>query len=241
MSGEAIEGIRRMPSRVCEGVVGAREGQETPTQLTLSSDRERAVVLLAAALLDEFAHAGAACVDRGLLDTILTKCAKGMRPRQLMRTEIEAHRIIEWLATSLSPRGQFVSEPLEHVHPNTTPRAILRWGIHKGRDLSFDYWDSERGELQHQTITPMALEADKYVRGISHVDKEERLFEVRRLTDLRPSEGWPVHHTEGAHPDHAPLEVWEDEAAVRAGEKGDRALTPRTQAQMSLLGLSEEE
>ncbi len=240
LRGEVIEGLRRATSRECGADPTENARADTPTQVSFGNARERAAVTLAAMILDELAAAGGSCVDRKVLGHILDRCAKHIPEQELMRLEIEAHQTFEWLASTLAPSGHYRSKPLEKVFPNTQPREVMRWGIHYGHDLTFSYWDKDAGELAEHTVTPMALEADKYLRAISHTTKDERIFESRRIAELRPARGWPVRHREGVRPPHAPAGVFDDGA--RPHDASPRSSTPRPQekGQMSLLGEEEE-
>ena len=101
-----------------------------------------------------------------------------------------------------------------------------------------DYYSRGRGELTHRRVTPISLEAETYLHGYCHLRRDERVFRISRIADLRPVGGWesgtPVTEPKGPDPPAArPDDEREADDETTENSDGDGADDDR---QMSLLG-----
>lgn len=211
--------------------------RERLAQVAFSNAGERAVIALALVILDQLNAAGGVDVDDDALSSALEHTLSTIEHDELVQLEIEAHHIFDWIGQA--SRGFEPAEPTptpEFVNPDSPVRDVLRWAIHKGQDLELDYYDSQSGEFVSHKVTPMVLEAEHYLRALSHTTLDERLFEVHHIGQVAPTVGWHVHHEEHVNP-LAPGWDKEPEAprpARRANEPHHKH-EPAPERQLSLL------
>lgn len=228
LRGRVAEALRAAPSRRCQGE--PVNPQHRPLQVSFSNAHERATVGIAVLLLEHIRELGGSCSPAKTLQALSQRTLSTMTPEERQDIEIEVHAIISWLGESLAPELSPSAHIPATVHANLPRRDVIRWAIAHGHDLQVEYYDSKRGELTAHKLTPMALEADDYLRAISHLTKAEVVFELTHLSELRPDEGWPVHHTESPIPPAYPYDEAREPVARRASPLAD---------QMSLLGEEE--
>lgn len=230
--GRVMEKLREAMPRDCQG--DPIVPHERPLQVAFTNARERAIVSLALLLLGEIRNAGGSCVSQKTLDQIRQRAMSTMTPEERMDLEIEAYEIIQWLGTSLAPDLIEKDQPPARVTPNTPRRDVIRWAIAYGHDLQAEYYDAERGELIEHKLTPMSLQAGTYLRAISHLERDECVFEISHFSELRPAEGWPVTRHESLNPPAPPPGY-----SSLPRKKPRQAPLPPPEKQMSLLGEEE--
>jgi predicted DNA-binding transcriptional regulator YafY len=60
-----------------------------------------------------------------------------------------------------------------------------------------DYYSHGRGQFTKRRITPISLEAETYLHAYCHLRREERVFRLTRIADLRPVGGWSAYRRAG--------------------------------------------
>lgn len=230
VKGRVLDELQRSKPRDCQG--DPITPHERPLQVAFTNAHERAVVSLALMLLGELRAAGGSCISAKTLEQVRQRAMSTMTPEERMELEIETYEILQWLGTALAPQLIEEDHPPERVNPQSPRRDIIRWAITYGHDLIAEYYDSERGELIEHKLTPMSLKAGTYLRAISHLDRDERIFEVSHFSELRPAAGWPVIRHESPAPS-APYPGGSRGAKVKPKRQ------PPTEKQMSLLGEEE--
>lgn len=240
LRGETLEALRRAPAREDERGLTL---EERPAQVIFSTSRERGAVALGCLLLEEFRRAGGALIEAGALERVLERMFAAMTHEERVAIEVEAYEILRWIGESLSPdiaAREHAVPP--HVGPSSSHRDIIRWAIKWGRDLFVEYYDLEHGEVVEHKITPMSLEADVYLRAISHTTLDERIYEVLRISEVTPAEGWQVRRRAHQHPSPPPIGRRAGEAPVNhpsPSEEEKKQEIHHRNEQMSLLGEEE--
>ena len=230
--GQVMEKLREAKPRDCQG--DPITPHERPLQVAFTNARERAVVSLALLLLGEIRNAGGSCVSQKTLEQVRQRAMGTMTPEERMELEIEAYEIIQWFGASLAPDLIQKDHPPERVTPHSPRRDVIRWAITYGHDLLVEYYDSERGELIEHKLTPMSLQAGTYLRAISHLERDERVFEVSHFSELQPAAGWPGTRHESLNPPAPPPGF-----SPATKKKSRQPPLPPPEKQMSLLGEEE--
>lgn len=164
---------------------------ESIGEVTLKTPSERAVVALACLVLENLREAGGSNAPERTLETILKKTLATLGPKEVMDIEIEAYEMMLWIGAAIDPEWR-VEEgvDVENLDPRSGPPDLIRFAIATGQDLELDYYSANRGELTHRRITPLSFEAETYLHAYCHMRRDERIFRVSRIADLKPVGGW---------------------------------------------------
>lgn len=203
LRGRTIELLREAEARECAHPLTLEERPTTHPAFTTA--RERGAVTLACVLLDELRRAGGVCVADQDLEPVLRRLIGAMTHRERVAVEVEAYECLGWLGRALSPQIAADERAVPAQVDSQSPlREVLRWAIQYGRDLHLEYYDSERGELTRERVTPMSIEADVYLRGISHEARAEVVYELTHVGEVALVGGWArreiVHENPPAPP-----------------------------------------
>lgn len=167
---------------------------EGPGDVLLRTTDERGVVALACLILENLREHGGTRAPARALDTVLRKTLATFGPKEVMDIEIEAYEILLWIGRSIDPNWQAAEN--EGKAPGTIDEScnqvdLIHWAIASKLDLEMDYYSRGRGEFTHRRITPISLEAETYLHAYCHLRRDERVFRLTRIGELRPQGGWP--------------------------------------------------
>lgn len=233
IKGRIAEKLARATPRAGDGEE-ALEFPPTPSPMTLHDADERGAVALACLILESLRERGGTLIPRRPLENVLRKSLASFGPKEVMDIEVEAYEILLWLGKAIDP--QWSQQPNEHgeavenIHEDSQHYEVIRWALSNGQDLEMDYYSHGRGQFTKRRITPISLEAETYLHAYCHLRREERVFRLTRIADLRPVGGWSAYRK--ANPAAANPAAAKPAAPAKTGPKpGDADSNP----QMSLL------
>ncbi len=159
--------------------------------LTLRTPAERGTVALALLVLEQLAEHGGTRAPQRALQNTLRKLLGTLSPKQIMDIEIETYELMLWIGSAIDPEWTHEEElDPSQIDPHAGTPELIRWAIATGQDLELDYYSRNRGELTSRKITPLSVEAETYVHAYCHLRRDERVFRVSRIADIRPVGGW---------------------------------------------------
>lgn len=209
IKGQIAQKLARATPRVADADE-LLEFPPAPAQLTLNDADERGAVALACLILENLRERGGVRIPRRPLETVLRKSLASFGPKEVMDIEVEAYEILLWLGKAIDPHGsrqlQEQQAPLADVSEQSSLDEVIRWAIASDHDLEMDYYSHGRGQFTQRRITPLSLEAETYLHAYCHLRREERVFRLTRIADLRPVGGWPAFYRKRAQqsPDPPP-------------------------------------
>ncbi len=163
---------------------------ESQTDVTLRTPQERGTVALACLVLETLAEHGGTRAPQRTLENVLRKNLATFSAKEIMDLEIEAYEILLWIGSSIDPDWKM--EPLDasEIDPRAGNAELVQFAIATGQDLELDYYSRNRGELTSRRITPLSIEAETYIHAYCHLRRDERVFRISRVAELRPVGGW---------------------------------------------------
>ncbi len=207
---------------------------EGPGDVLLRTTDERGVVALACLILENLREHGGTRAPGRALDTVLRKTLATFGAKEVMDIEIEAYEILLWIGRAIDPTWQAAESEGKApaaVDESCSQVDLIHWSIASKLDLEMDYYSRGRGEFTHRRITPISLEAETYLHAYCHLRRDERVFRLTRIGELRPVGGWPKlapqPEVEKADMDRAEMSKKQGGAKTSAGSNAG--------AQMSLL------
>lgn len=164
---------------------------ESVGEVSLKTPAERGVVALACLVLENLREAGGSNAPERTLELVLKKTLATLGPKEIMDLEIEAYEMMLWIGAAIDPEWK-VDEgvDVENLDPRSGPPDLITFAIATGQDLELDYYSANRGELTHRRITPLSFEAETYLHAYCHMRRDERIFRVSRIAELKPVGGW---------------------------------------------------
>jgi predicted DNA-binding transcriptional regulator YafY len=241
VKGRIAEKLKKASPRVDEGEEEL-EFPPAPAEISLRTPEERGVAALACLILENLREHGGTRAPKRPLETVLRKTLATFGPKEVMDIEVEAYEILLWLGNAIDPEwSKQATSEVGGVSEESSYDDLIRWAIGGNHDLEMDYYSRGRGELTHRRVTPISLEAETYCHAYCHLRRDERVFRLTRIADLRPVGGWSKHRT----PNVEPAKKKEPQEAVEAVPKSKKTAknndttkpdeTPDDNPQMSLL------
>jgi predicted DNA-binding transcriptional regulator YafY len=193
VKGRIAEKLKKASPRV-------EEGEEelafppAPAEISLRTPEERGVVALACLILENLREHGGTRAPKRPLETVLRKALATFGAKEVMDIEVEAYEILLWLGNAIDPEwSKQATSEIGGVDEDSSYDDLIRWAIGGDHDLEMDYYSRGRGELTHRRVTPISLEAETYCHAYCHLRRDERVFRLTRIADLRPVGGWSKH------------------------------------------------
>ncbi len=213
---------------------------------------ERGALALACLVLEQIRRHGGAQVPARALREPLDRLLAGFDHQEAMAIEVEAYEIFEWLGQSIDP-GMAEATPShdeDQSAPNHGVMVTLEKAIALRRDVILQYFTGGRVELTRRKVTPLRMEAEKYLHAYCHKRQDDRVFRISRIRQVAwvhgsPPEGLPPldppPETEAPPPEHhrPPLRAEASRAEASRAEasraeasraEASRAETPRAEA-----------
>lgn len=160
-------------------------------EVVLRSPEERGVVALALLLLDNLREHGGTRAPQLTTESVLKRCLGTLGPKEVMDLEIEVYETLLWIGSAIDPDWTNEDElDPDEIDPTRGHAELVRWAIAAGQDLELSYFSRNRGELTERRITPISLEAETYIHAYCHLRRDERIFRISRIAELRPVGGW---------------------------------------------------
>lgn len=185
--GRIAERLQRAAAREREEL----EFGDSVGEIVLRTPAERGVVALACLILENLRESGGTSAPERPLEAVLKRTLSTLGPKEIMDIEIEAYEILLWIGSAIDPDWKTEEVlNLEDIDPRASHTDLLRFAIASHQDLELDYYSRNKGELTHRRITPISLEAETYLHAYCHLRRDERIFRVSRIADLKPVGGW---------------------------------------------------
>ena len=129
------------------------------------------------------------------IEGLVERATSELTSEEMMKLEVEAYAVIDWLVDGEIVDGAD-AEAVAHregeniIYDPTAPATeLLQRAIDEEFDVKIDYFSRRRGEMNTRRVTPLALEAETYLRGYCHARSDERVFRINRITRCVPVRG----------------------------------------------------
>jgi predicted DNA-binding transcriptional regulator YafY len=164
---------------------------ESGGEVVLRTPQERGVVGLALLVLEQLAEHGGTRASQRTLESVLRKVLSTLGAKEIMDLEIETYEMLLWIGSSIDPDWK-TDTPIDasDIDPHSGHAELVQFAIATGQDLELDYYSRNRGELTQRRITPISIEAETYIHAYCHLRRDERVFRISRVAELRPVGGW---------------------------------------------------
>lgn len=177
--------------RMKEPIVG-----DEHLSVQLNRSEEIAAAAVGLMMLDIVEKHGRTRLFERAIDNALDRFIDDLDPDEIVRLEVEAYEVLDWLAGESDP---ITSDPSiakrsgDTVYYNTdaTAELLLREALFQEFDVHIHYFTRTRSELNKRIISPYAISADKYVRAWCHSRRAQRIFRIDRISHCIPVGGRP--------------------------------------------------
>ena len=176
---------------------GARPDHLVKSRHELRVERpdELAALAVGALVLQKVDAFGQTRLLTRALDGLVERATAELTSEEMMRLEVEAYAVLDWLVD-----GEVVqrtdAEAVAHregeniiYDPAAPAIELLQRALDEEFDVKIDYFSRRRGEMNTRRVTPLALEAETYLRGYCHARSDERVFRINRITRCVPVRG----------------------------------------------------
>ncbi len=173
------------------------------TRTAARFDRPDEVTALAvgALMLQKVEGFGQTRVFGRAIEAVIERATADLPPREVMSLEVEAYAILDWLVGGEALDSETHAEAatrsgdVVRYDPNASTVELVQQAILETFDLKIDYFSRQRGEMNTRRISPVALEAETYLRAYCHARGAERVFRLNRITRCVPINGRPKEIT----------------------------------------------
>ncbi|MCA9562950.1 MAG: WYL domain-containing protein, partial [Myxococcales bacterium] len=119
-----------------------------------------------------------------------------VKQKDVMALEVEAYNALAWLvgvSETQNSRAQAARNSPDRVNfdPEMPAIDLIRRALAEDFDLDIEYYTQSRGELTKRRIAPIHIEAETYLHAYCYSRREERVFRISRIGDIRPVDGVP--------------------------------------------------
>ena len=167
---------------------------------TVRLDRpdEVAAAVVGAMILQKAREYGQTRVFERAIESIIDKATGPLTPEEVMRLEVEAYGILDWLVGGEPADDEALAAIASRADgvivydPHAPFADIIRRAISEEFDLKIDYFSKQRGQMNTRRITPYSVDAETYVSAYCHARRAERVFRLNRITRCIPVHGRPL-------------------------------------------------
>lgn len=200
---------------------------------------QQAALALGCILLENLRRAGASRIPQGAMEGALGRVLPHLSSKVLMDLEVEAYEMLAWIGRSIDPslvdethgagEGDDGARRVGPVpfDPDQAATQIIRRALREGFDLQIVYYTGGRGELSRRVITPLRIEAEKYLHAWCHKREDERVFRMSRIASAEPVGGIAVRSRKPPPP-KPPAKT----SSGQAGAEGRRGSRPPHQTSL---------
>ncbi|MCA9521803.1 MAG: WYL domain-containing protein [Myxococcales bacterium] len=142
---------------------------------------------LAVSVLNELVHGGGLAVSPAITRSVMRQVAQ-LLPRATKREiQVETAGILDWLsgALALLPADD---EPWPTWHETEADLeqhlATIRRAMDEKLDLEIHYYSHWRREMTIRRVTPIKLDAARYLQAYCHLRDDERVFRLSRIHEV---------------------------------------------------------
>ena len=208
-SNDPVTDARHLPPPLLSGKLAdylstkkPREFKESPERLisknvpiTITDNDVRAAVAMSVILASHLTRFASTTISEAALLQFREQILKTFGAHDAVLLEIEAYDLLKWFAGAMNEEWMasvpVVSQKedqglLDHI-------AVLKRAIDEKLDLDMTYYTGTRAEFSTRRITPIEIDAEKYLIAYCHTRKENRRFRLSRILSLNWVE--PTQHT----------------------------------------------
>ncbi len=242
-SNDPVTDARHLPPPLLSGKLAdylstkkPREFKESPERLisknvpiTITDNDVRAAVAMSVILASHLTRFASTTISEAALLQFREQILKTFGAHDAVLLEIEAYDLLKWFAGAMNEEWMasvpVVSQKedqglLDHI-------AVLKRAIDEKLDLDMTYYTGTRAEFSTRRITPIEIDAEKYLIAYCHTRKENRRFRLSRILSLNWIE--PTQHAlfegmEDKEPVHLPSkeEYLESKAALASDDEQEK-------------------
>lgn len=190
----------RLAEKPPRGDLGRPSDPIVATRVNLRVERpdDIAAVLVGVLMLQKSGEFGQTRLTERTLDGLVERLAEALGPKDIMRAEIEAYRVLDALVGGDRMEEEALRQVAERgpdgvirYDPDASASDLIRRAIGERFDLKIDYFSRSRGEMNTRRITPQKFEAETYVEAYCHARRDVRVFRLNRMTRCVPIHGRP--------------------------------------------------
>ncbi len=176
---------------------GAKPDQFVKNRSSVRIDKPEEIAALAvgALVLQKVDAFGQTRLMTRAIESIVERATAELSSEEMMKLEVEAYSVLDWLvagdALELDDAEAIAHRDGDHIiyDPAAGPTELLQRAIEEEFDVKIDYFSRRRGEMNTRRVTPIALEAETYLRGYCHARADDRVFRINRITRCVPVRG----------------------------------------------------
>lgn len=180
---------RPVPDEPLQFAGGARS-------VLIERPEELAALAIGALILQKAAEHEGTRLPSWLVHQLRERLTQPFTSREVMNMEVEAYDILCWVAglhaEPSAPAGAAPDRDLIAYDPEMPVIDLLRRAIAEEFEVEIQYYTQSRGELTRRRITPNHIQAETYLHAYCHERREERIFRISRIAEIRPIDGKPV-------------------------------------------------
>lgn len=160
----------------------------------LGRSEEVAAATVGLLMLDMVERTGRTRLFERAIDGALEQLTADLDPEEIMRLEVEAYEVLDWLVGDAQPVGSDTNVAIRNedgilYDPDAPLEALIREALFQEFDVRIHYYTRKRGETTERVISPYAIAADKYVRAWCHARRAQRVFRMDRISYCVPVNG----------------------------------------------------
>ena len=176
---------------------GAKPDNFVKSRVTVRVEKPEEIAALAvgALILQKVDAFGQTRLLSRAIEGIVERATSELTSEEMMKLEVEAYTVVDWLIggepLASSDAKDVAHRDGDHIiyDPSAPVIELLQRAIEEEFDVKIDYFSRRRGEMNTRRITPLALEAETYVRAYCHARADERVFRINRITRCVPVRG----------------------------------------------------
>lgn len=159
----------------------AEEHQAVSIEL---SPKQLMCAALAVSLLNELVHGGGLAISPALTRSVMRELGQFLSRATKRDVQLETAGLLDWLSGELAllppddepwPMWHETESDLEqHI-------ATIRRALDEKSDLEIHYYSHWRREMTVRRVTPIKLDAARYLQGYCHLRDDERVFRLSRI------------------------------------------------------------
>ncbi|MFT6400349.1 MAG: putative DNA-binding transcriptional regulator YafY [Bradymonadia bacterium] len=176
---------------------GSKPEQFVKSRTTVRIDKPEEIAALAigALVLQKVDAFGQTRLLTRAIEAIVERATVELTSEEMMKLEVEAYSVLDWLVAGddleLKDAEAIAHRDGDHIiyDPAAPPTELLKRAIEEEFDVKLDYFSRSRGEMNTRRVTPVALEAETYLRAYCHARADDRVFRLNRITRCVPVRG----------------------------------------------------
>lgn len=160
----------------------------------LGRSEEVAAATVGLMMLDMVERTGRTRLFERAIDGALEQLTAELDPEEIMRLEVEAYEVLDWLVGDDQPVTSDLKvarreQDVILYDPDAPLEALIREALFQEFDVRIRYFTRKRAEITERIISPFAIAADKYVRAWCHARRAQRVFRMDRISYCVPVNG----------------------------------------------------